>query len=203
MRFYMRKKMTHPKLENKKWLLAQLNTKSMLQISEELSVSYSTVRRYAVSYGMPSRAGSPIRRKSLTRSEFVKRAYKKKWPNGRYGPEAARWSGGRRNGLGAKGEYIGIYSPNHPFKTKDGYVMEHRLVMEQKLGRYLEPKEIVHHINGNKRDNRIENLELVSDRGTHTRNHFKRSHKNEDEVNQLKLRIDCLESLLTKHNIAF
>lgn len=57
--------------------------------------------------------------------------------------------------------YIKVYCPNHPFATKDGFVMEHILVMEEQIGRYLEKDEVVHHKNHKKDDNRIENLQLM------------------------------------------
>lgn len=74
------------------------------------------------------------------------------------------WNGGRwQDDRG----YWHIYSPNHPFRTSDGYVLEHRLVMETYLGRYLTKEEVVHHIDKNTSNNKIENLELFSNNNEH------------------------------------
>lgn len=74
--------------------------------------------------------------------------------------------------------YISIYFPSHPKATKDGYVMEHILVMEQKIGRYLRNGEVVHHINKNRCDNRVENL-IVMTKSEHTSMHLKERWKKE------------------------
>jgi hypothetical protein len=61
--------------------------------------------------------------------------------------------------MSAKGYRI-VYRPGHANANKHGRIAEHRLVMSEKLGRPLRSDENVHHINGNRTDNRPENLEL-------------------------------------------
>lgn len=57
--------------------------------------------------------------------------------------------------------YVLAYAPLHPKAHKDGYVMLHTVIMEQSIGRYLYPDEVVHHKNHIRDDNRIDNLELM------------------------------------------
>jgi len=58
--------------------------------------------------------------------------------------------------------YVRVYCPMHPCTNTWGYVYEHRLIMEGIIGRYLDKQEHVHHKNGKRWDNRIENLEVMS-----------------------------------------
>jgi len=75
---------------------------------------------------------------------------------GMYGGEKnPKWNNGIKNHKG----YIYIYSPDHPGNNQ-GYVPEHRLVMEKNIGRYLKQEEEIHHLNGIKNDNQINNLIL-------------------------------------------
>ncbi len=79
------------------------------------------------------------------------------------------WKGGEiEDGHGR----VLIYSPSHPNPSYCGtHVYRYRLVIEKSLGRYLDPKEIVHHINGDKRDDRLENLQVMS-QSEHARLHM-------------------------------
>ena len=83
----------------------------------------------------------------------------------RSGKEHPGWKGGR---VLRKG-YVYLYCPEHPFATAKGYVLEHRLVMERELKRYLRREEVVHHRNANRADNRLANLGLFRSNQDHLR----------------------------------
>lgn len=80
------------------------------------------------------------------------------------------WNGGRTID---KSGYVLVRVPNHPHANHGGYVREHRLVMEQVLGRYLDPEEVVHHRNSDRSDNRPENLELFESNASHLAHELK------------------------------
>lgn len=63
----------------------------------------------------------------------------------------------------SNGEYnYCVVTPDHPKANIHGYILHHRVVMENNLGRVLESHEIVHHINENKKDNKVENLQVMT-----------------------------------------
>jgi hypothetical protein len=71
----------------------------------------------------------------------------------------------------SKGDYNYAIVRGHPNATKNSYVLEHRIVMENKIGRLLKRGEIVHHINEKKKDNRPSNLRLLDGISRHMRLH--------------------------------
>ena len=85
---------------------------------------------------------------------------------GTYNPN---WNGGRKT----KSGYFQVLSPSHPFADSRGYVQEHRLNVEKKIGRYLTPEEVVHHIDFNRGNNNIDNLMLFESDKAHQKFHTK------------------------------
>ncbi len=77
----------------------------------------------------------------------------------KYGVNNSHWKGGKHIDWGG---YVKILDRFHPNASKGGYVAEHTCVMAEFLGRPLKKGESVHHKNGIRNDNRIENLELCS-----------------------------------------
>jgi hypothetical protein len=86
------------------------------------------------------------------------------------GEKAPSWKGGK---FKTSDGYITILMPEHPRADGDGYVKEHRLVVEDYIGRYLTDKEIIHHINEIRTDNRIENLMIFPTNSAHIKFHRK------------------------------
>lgn len=80
------------------------------------------------------------------------------------GELSPQWNGGiRDDGSG----YTDVWSPYHPYADTQGYVAEHRLIVEKFLKRFLIHIEEVHHINHDRKDNRLENLYLFPNHSEH------------------------------------
>ncbi len=98
------------------------------------------------------------------------------------------WKGGQTKDKGYVHILLSPDDPYFPMASKSKRrVFEHRLVMAKHLGRCLKPYplEVVHHIDGNRRNNKIDNLELI---GSHTHN----------QITFLTNRVEALESRVTQ-----
>lgn len=125
---------------------------SVSALARQLGVPTATLRCRLVRLGIP----------------LMARGYRSPHPPAHHGPEHHNWAGGTYQ---LHSGYIFEYAPDHPASaSRKGYVAQHRLVMERHLGRLLTSAEVVHHINGNKSDNRLSNLCILS-RRQHIHNH--------------------------------
>jgi transposase len=175
-----------PQLADKEWLAKELEAKSMSQIAREVGTTNGNVSYFVKRHG--------LRPDHYSYTDAYKEGIRKasKWKS-RKGPGGNNWKGGR---IKTGGGHIYVYAPDHPSATKDGYVMEHRLVVEKHLGRILTSKEIVHHKNHIKTDNRIENLEVM-EFNAHRTFHLTASARE----HELSEKVQRLEALLRQHGI--
>ncbi len=113
--------------------------KFLTEIARELNIHTAALRKYLIKYDIPFRDATESRKMYS-------------------GAKNHNWSGEKHIHNG----YIEIYAPTHPKAQSRPYVYEHILIMERHIGRYLKENEVVHHINKNKQDNRLENLHLLT-----------------------------------------
>lgn len=130
--------------DHAQWQKMYDDAATVRELARSLNQPISTVRYNLIRAGVkPRRSGYKVHnRKSAGK-----------------GPNHHNWKGGTH----IKDGYIWEYAPDHPLATKKyPYIQQHRLVMEQKLGRYLESWEDVHHKDENRTNNDPDNLELKS-----------------------------------------
>lgn len=126
--------------------------------SPELREKLSKIRKEYLKnnpHSMLGRKHSKATKLKISESQKGRKA----WNKGVYGSMNSNWKCGK---IKTCEGYMCILAHNHPNANCNGYILEHRLIMENHIGRYLKREEIVHHINENKSNNRIENLILLT-----------------------------------------
>lgn len=141
---------------------------SIPEISKETGVAKSMVRYYVRSMGVKMRTRKEalalikpkLSKANKGRKHIVTDETREKLSAAQF----KRWEGVRK-GYGEHNGYIRFTAGEHKGR------LQHIVVMEQHIGRELQPQEVVHHINGNRKDNRIENLQLMT-REDHSKLHL-------------------------------
>lgn len=161
-----------------------------LYLEEKLSTP-QIAKKVGLSVGA---VGSILRARGV-KLRTAKEGVAVRFPNGAYGELASHWQGGRHK---QKTGYVMVYAPNHPRSGRYNRTFEHIIVAEKTLGRYLTMDEVVHHLNGDKQDNRPENLEVLL-----RKDHVHAHHIKGTRITALHDEIKRLQLLLDEHNIKY
>lgn len=162
---------------------------------EILCAYYNTATNYQLAMVLPNKTPLAIYKKAYKlglrkteETEFRNRSEARK------GEKGSNWKGGVRR---TKSGYRQRLNPNHPRADSNGYVMEHILVWEESTGISVPPNCCIHHLNGNKSDNRIENL-CIMQHAAHTVFHHtgsKRSAETKMKISKSKEKKLCSTEL--------
>lgn len=154
---------------NEEWLRLKyiVEEYSSFDLADICGVNKTTILRWLDTYGIERRDLDGIT--DRTREKFSELA------SARSGPQTGRWNGGQTiNQYG----YRYILQPDHPNANGNGYVAEHRLVMEFILGRLLSLEEVVHHRDHNRLNNFSDNLFVFPNSSLHAKFHQYKRYKN-------------------------
>jgi hypothetical protein len=132
--------------------------------ARELCVTEPTIRAWLARAGVQTRSIAEAKRGQKPTSHAVEASVRSRRKRSLSGRASVGYKH-RADG------YVDLYIPDHPSASKGGYVREHRVVAEKMIGRQLRRGEIVHHKNGDRSDNRVENLEVMT-MSEHLRLHY-------------------------------
>lgn len=172
----MSRNMRQPsELELKQYYITEKMTIS--EISKILNMAQGKIYNFLKKYDIPTRnhreTGMTGKHLTEEHKKIISMTHKgKKWSE----ETLEKQKIAQNKGIGRKelhNGYVRIYFPSHPKSDKRGWILEHDLIMECNIGRWLDKDEVVHHKNGIKDDNRLENLELMK-RSEHMKLHMKK-----------------------------